>query len=354
MPTRRSVLLMALLAAGCREPDAPPGVMTDDLPQLKPRARFNSSGPAKWDRPVQISADGKVVAISYEVGTDIIPGRIDVLNISGQPKVLAQLDGGRFALSPSGALVCTQSRGVSAVWDVKNRKRPARLPIMLYSAFFVGEDIVVATENPKLELGHQPGKVTVWNVSANADAGSFDIADHRVVEAFPVRDGAEIWLVVGGDKFEIERYDRINRTLTRVVSPEPVAGKAYANPGTWRTVAGDGSIFAAHTGTMNFYAGDSGKILGGLPSDLNGSSTGFLPGGSRYLARPTAGGAQAGGVQTSDLVIFDWKARKPVAILTGHPIGQVIGHAVCSADGKTIVSVTDQGVGLVFDVPELK
>jgi hypothetical protein len=83
--------------------------------------------------------------------------------------------------------------------------------------------------------------------------------------------------------------------------------------------------------------------------------SGLIPGGDRYLARVAKKTAQAQGLGESDLAVYDRRAGRVLAFLTGHGSGkqeEVLASA--SADGKTLVSVTKSGEGLVFDLSPVK
>ena len=57
---------------------------------------------------------------------------------------------------------------------------------------------------------------------------------------------------------------------------------------------------------------------------------------------------------SNDLILYDWKAGKGLAVLTGFSDGQSQIRVGASADGQTVLAVAEQGEGLVFDVSAVK
>ncbi len=159
--------------------------------------------------------------------------------------------------------------------------------------------------------------------------------------------GKELWLFMSKDKFEVQCYDLDTKSLVRTIKPETdTPNLPYTSAGIWNTATSDGAVFGANTNKFRMYDGATGKILGTLPPDLWDSSAGFLPGGQLYLARPTSKDVSFG---PNAYVIFDWNTGKPIVALTGHGTGKD-PRAAASGDGKTVVSVTEEGELLVFDL----
>jgi WD40 repeat protein len=330
------------------------GVVTADLVKLQPKVNFKLPGKRSVERCLQLSADGRRVAIDYREGP--AKSLVQIWELTAEPKVIAELPGGYIALSPSGKLVTASLN--QDVYDVDSKKSVARLPSeSLYwsHAFFRDDSILVVTSRSYEFDKQSPGRITIWNITKNADAGSFAIPDHRFEMALPAKGGKELWLFMGNKKFEVECYDLNAKKLARTVKPELDDPKTpYTSSGTWPTITSDASVLASSVFRFHIYDASTGKIVGGLPTDLWATSAGFLPGGSRYLARASNDAATKVGLAETDFIAYDWKARKALAALVGHSAGQKSPLAVASADGKTLVSVSEEGEALVYDLSSLK
>jgi hypothetical protein len=194
--------------------------------------------------------------------------------------------------------------------------------------------------------------VTVWAVSGNADAGSFEVPDNRFRHALPGPGRAEVWLFMSEKKFEVECYAVDGGKQVRTIRPEADDPKRpYQSAGIWPAVSPDGSVFASNVSRFHFYDAATGKIAGDLPRSLWDSPAGFIPGpGVRYLARISRDAAKSTGLAETTLVVYDQKAARPLAALTGHGPAETEMMAAASADGRTVVSVSKAGEGLVFDL----
>lgn len=153
------------------------------------------------------------------------------------------------------------------------------------------------------------------------------------------------------DKFEVECYDLSTKKLTRTVKPATEdTADPYTSPGICITVAPEGSAFASDCRGMHIFDAVSGNIIDSLPANTWNTPIGFIPGGQRYILEPGRAddGSIAGGLSKGDLLVYDWKAKKMLAVLTGNTKDEIYGAA--SADGTRFVSMTRDGEGLVFDV----
>jgi len=76
------------------------------------------------------------------------------------------------------------------------------------------------------------------------------------------------------------------------------------------------------------------------------------------VARPDDALNKKLGLKEADLILYDWKQGKALAVLTGHSDGQSEGGktpiVVASADGNTALSVTENGEALIYDISKVK
>jgi hypothetical protein len=312
---------------------------------------------------IQFSADGKRVALGAR--TPDSQSFTQVWQLGADPKVVAEFPkssgGGIFALSPSGKRVVVRGVAMPEAFDVDSHKSLGKLPAGTFShAFFRDEDTVVYTQCSHNFPMPSKGKITVWDVAKNKDAGSFEIPDDRFSAAMPARNASEFWLFMSAGRFEVECYDLAAKKLTRTVHPEPAyPNQPYTYAGFSQSVAPDGSAFASSVGMERIYDGETGKIVAQLPGGLYGmpgGPGGLVPGGSRFLAMK-GGVPDKGGVVKYELILIDWKTGKSLAALADLPTartGQGGPVAAVSADGRTAVVVSKAGEGLVFDLSSVK
>ena len=365
-----------VLLAGCGRPPAPAppaapaGSLRADLPRLEPVARFRLPGQYREthdERRVQLSADGKRVAL----GSDLPAGEslTQVWQLAPQLKLLftspTRYCADIFALSPGGERLVTASTSSPEAFDVDAGTSLGLLRDThgFTNASFRDESVVVwaACNQDRSKL--LKGKVFVWDVDKNADAGTFEIADARFSHAYPARDGTELWLFRYVGRFEVECYDVATKRLARTISPESYASdKSYQFSEYYKiilpSVVPDGSVFVAVDQDQRIYDGASGRVVGRLPSDVYPVLDGLHPGGTRCLARTTGNKATGGAVGPNDLVFLDWKSGRGLAVLGGFsPIPpdllrstDALPRVGFSADGKTAVIASRIGEVLVFDL----
>jgi WD40 repeat protein len=353
-----------VLALGCKKADTRPTSDTEApgdgpnsggssiaaLPKLQPKAKFKLPiERSTSDRSVQLSDDGKILGVAC--GSGLGKNFTKVWDISGEPKEIGEFDGHTFTLAPSGKFIVTSGDFSQGVYEVATKKPVAKLGSYFSHAYFRDDNTLVWTQRSHNFPEATKGKITVWDLKKNADAGSFEIPDNRFHVALPANGGKEFWLFMSNNKFEVECYDVEGKKLLRTIKPENDTTRPYHGAGIWQSIASDSSVFAADVSKLNIYDATTAKIVGGLPSDIWASETGILPGGSHYLARANA---RATGLSENDYMIYDWKAKKQLAVVTGHAAGQKQPSAAASGDGKTLVSVTKEGEGLIFDISAVK
>ncbi|HYH63468.1 MAG TPA: hypothetical protein VD866_02105, partial [Urbifossiella sp.] len=173
----------------------------------------------------------------------------------------------------------------------------------------------------------------------------------RFHSAFPARGGAEVWLVMTAKKFEIECYDVATRKLVRTLRPEPAdPARPFASAGLYTTASPDGTAFTSNTDKQRFYDGTTGKSLTGLPPNVSGMEGGLVLLGSRYLGR-SLGPSDDAKVLSRVVVVCDWRAGRPLAVLTGITPGGGEVLAAFSPDGRTVVAAVRDGTeAYVYDV----
>lgn len=326
--------------------------LTADLPKLQPKGKIQL--PASEYREVadvQLTKDGQRLAVVHPVAGK---RTTQVWDLTGAPKLVAELDGFGFALSPSGARLLTRGLFDAKVYDIASRKEIAKLPGSYSFGYFRDENTVVTTERSHNFPDLTKGKITQWDIAKNADAGSFEIPDNRFNGAFLAKNGKELWLFMSHDKFEVECYDLDAKKLARTIKPESDEPKPYTGAGIYQTVAPDSSAFGADVRKFHIYDAATGKIIGGLPAELWDSPTGFLPTGTRYAARPSRDAFEKLGFKESDTILYDWKNRKPLVALTGHGETKKGPVVTVSGDGNTALSVSESGEGLLYDITKWK
>jgi len=221
-------------------------VLPASLPKLEPKAKIKL--PAQKYREVSdvyLFAGGQRVAVLDHASDKTVT---QIWDLAKHPKMIAQFEGFKFALSPSGKRLLLNSGYFEAkAFDVESKKELAKLPDSYSFGFFRDENTVVTTTRSHNFPQHTKGKITQWDVSKNADAGSFEIPDNRFSVAFLAKNGKELWLFMSNDKFEVECYDLDTKKLARVIKPEPCEpGKPYTGVGIYSTVAPDSTVFASY------------------------------------------------------------------------------------------------------------
>jgi WD40 repeat protein len=362
----RSLLLLSILALalGCKKGNTKPTSDTEApedgpkpgetnvaaLPKLQPKAKFKLPiARSTSERSVQLSDDGKILGVAC--GSGLGKTFTKVWDISGEPKEVGEYDGYAFTLAPSGKFIIATGGFSPGVYEVATKKPVAQLQYSFSHVYFRDDNTLVGTNRSYNFPQATKGKITVWDVKKNAEVSSFDIPDNRFNVALPANGGKEIWLFMSSNKFEVECYDVAAKKLLRTIKPENDTNRPYTSAGIYPSIASDGSVFSADTSKTNIFDATTGKIVGGLPESIFGSDTALLPGGTRYCARANPNGT---GLSESDYVIYDWKAKKGLAVVTGHATGQKQPAAAASGDGKTLVSVSKEGEGLIFDISSVK
>jgi hypothetical protein len=330
------------------------GVLSANLAKIQPKASFKVPGKLSSDEGIQLSSDGKRFALAYS--TPQYKSFTQIWDIAADLRMIAEFEGGKFALSPSGKFVLTSGDLFTPkVFNVDTKQPVCDLPTSFSFGFFRNDNIVVLTTRSYMFMDAAKGKITQWDITKNADAGSFEVPDNRFSIALPAKNGKEYWLFMSHNKFEVECFDLDTRQLARTVKPESDDPQnPLNNAGIYITVAPDSTVFGSDVRRMHFYDAETGKKVGELPSDLWATPSGFLPGGPRYFARPGGDKAKGSGLAKSDLVIYDWKNRQALAALTGQSAGEGEPFAGASADGKTAVTALKTGEGLVFDISSVK
>lgn len=354
-------------AAPVAPPLAPPAAPTAKSPvpaadpfpgaaRVAPKARIPLPGKfagSPYGNSLQLSADGTRVAFGMQDAD--LKSWTQVWDISGAPRALATLPkeygGGLGGLGPSGRRVVT---GQAVVYDVDSGKQLCRLGEGFFShGYFRDDDTFVFTQRSHGFDKAVKKPIRVWNVARNVDAGSFDVPDDRFEAAGPARGGAEFWLVMAAGKFEVECYDVATRRLVRTVRPEPPdPARPFTSAGLYPAVAPDGSVFTANSDKQRFYDGTTGKNVGSLPAGggLGGQDGGLVFHGSCYLARNFAP-ADDPKLVRPQVVVWDWRAGRARAVLTGLPDGPGAALAAFSPDGRTVAaSYRDATEVYVYDV----
>jgi WD40 repeat protein len=320
----------------------PGGTNAAAVPLLHPRTKFKPSSDC---HSIKLSDDGKILAVGWH--TPEAKDVVTVWDISGEPKSLAQFECSKFELSPSGKFLVTY--GVPKVFEVSTKKLVAELKSIFMSHMYFRDDNTLVWTTRSFNFPEATkGKIFVWDVAKNADAGSFDIPDNRFETALPANDGKEIWLVMSNKKFVIECYDLAGKKLLRTIKPEDDSGRPFTSSGSWFSLASDSSVFATHHSKLQIFDAKTGKIIGGLPADVGATVTGLLASGSRYLA---CGSRKLSGLSENDFVICDWVMKKNLAAIVCEEKDRMIG---VSGDGKTLVSLSKAGEAQVFDISTVK
>lgn len=358
---RLVTLSMVVLVAGCGRPNnndsagqpvaAPDaGVLTRDVVQLEPVHRFQIPGELRGDDALAFSADGTRLAVATA------SNKTQVWEVTAAPRLVQEFKGGTFVLFPSGKQIMFSDLTQPEVYDVESGKQKVRLN-RGYAFAVARDESTVVMASP--DYGAQKvtaGQLRLWDVSRNAEVGVIELADNRFHDAKLTKSGKELWVFLRYQKFEVECYDLDTKKLIRTIKPEQAdPAKPYADAGIYNSVSPDASVFAA---TVQFktvvFDADSGKIVSRFPSDIHGSATGFLSNGTRYLGRTGDRSPAGTGLPANSYVVYDWKARRPLALLkTGAEENSM--PAVASPDGKKIVVVSKtKGTACVFDVSALK
>jgi hypothetical protein len=329
----RVLLLLLVLSTGCAKVHPPVAAPT---------------WPAALD--LQITPDGKRMAVSVTPAGG--PPAVQVWDLGETPRLAFQSDrkygGGTPALSLSGAKVVA----CGLVYDVASGKRLATLPGWVYAhAFFRGEDTVVATQHGHNSMKPKMAVVTVWDVATDRDAGSFKVPDRGFGDAFPAKDGAELWLFQSAGRWEVECWDVAAKALVRTVTPDapPTALKPM-----YCGVAPDGSAFGGSFRSGVVYNGVTGDEVGRVPAVSGGMTNGMTPGGTRMFVISYVDSGLGPEVIKSAPGLIDWKARRVLATLGGFSADAKNIHVVATPDCKTAVAVSEQGQACVYDLAAVK
>src|SRR5262249_16833502 len=140
---------------------------------------------------------------------------------------------------PSGKRLLTSSTSSPEAFDVDTGVSLGKHPSLngFSHAFFRDERVAVWTQRSHDFRTPMKGWVHVWDVVANADAGTFVIPAARFQFAQPARRGAELWLFRSTGPVEIDRIDcydvaagKLVRTL-QLDTLKPLAPEERHGPG---------------------------------------------------------------------------------------------------------------------------
>ncbi len=328
-----------------------------DVPKLKPRITFQLPGKRFQDGAGFLSADGSMLAVGVVGAGEKTPSTVQVWNLGGKaPKAQSAFTGGlySFALSPNGKRLLTSEK--REVYDTVSKKVVAKLSRDFSHAFFFDDNTVVTTKR-SYNFGGGPGRgeINIWNLTKKTGPeATIPLLDDRFNRMLPAKKGTECWLFLSAEKFEIECYDIKTKKLARTIKPEQIAGeKPFRDSGVYDAVRSDGDTFTSTHGYGTVIHDADGKLAGQLPQDIWGRDFALLSGRALHAALPGRDGAKLLGLQGNEWVLYDWKANKVVAMLTGHAAGQTEPTPTVSADGKVLVSIGKEGEGLVFDLSAL-
>jgi len=347
----RSISRFALaIASGWMITLTPASAQTFTVPTLKPQLKFQLKGEYNFPK-VQVSADGKRVAILHSGVA------IQVWELGSEPKLLSEFKmkfPEFFTLSPSGNLLYSASE--HKVYDVTTKKVVVdNLFEVCSHAFFRDENTLVLTQNSYDSQKHTKGTITTWEIAKGKRVDKFEVPDRRFSDALLAKDGKEIWLFMSNKKFEVECYDLDTGKLARTIQPEPSdPNKPYQGSGSYLSVTRDGTTLSARLDKFRVFDSMTGKMIATIPPDwLSGSNIGIFPVGTLCLLVAYSDKPNGYGLKDRDCLLYDWKEKKGLAILPRHTPGKDkyswIVRAV-SADGKTVVSVSEEGEVLVYDL----
>lgn len=318
------------------------------IPLIRPRTTFKLPGQLdsslKLNPALRVSADGRTFAVRTD-NKDIC-----VYDISGVPKLIGQYRGSEFALSPSGKYLFTvESILKYTVTDLASQQMvgKAGLKTKIHgctACFFRDDNTIVYL----LPYNHKPpkGAIVLWDY-AKDEQSLFEIPDSRYSHAFLMSGGNELWMVTNQyeqRKFEIDCYDLTKMKLARTIKPST---REYRNV----TVATDGSVFASGNERASIFDASTGKVVGGLPETVFAHNTGLLPPNGRFFVGMVGlKGSRGGKVgEPGEYLLYDWKADRLAAILTGHD-STSMPTAIGTPDGRTLISVSRFGQVLMYDL----
>ncbi len=328
--------------AGSTGAAAGKGVLTADLPRVVAKTKLALPGKRKYEDAIHLSDDGKRLAVAFQ--NEKRESLIRVWDVVAGLQQVAEVKGYLVALSPSGKYVASGNQ----VTDLATKAVVATARGAVSHVFFRNDSILVTTARSYDFPKASKGRVTLWDIQKNADAGSFDIPDNRFSAALVTKRGKELWLFMSKDKFEVQCYDLDAKSLVRTIKPEtdtpnlPYHQRRHLE----HSHVGRGRVRGEHQQSSGCTTARPGRSSAHSPGSCGTRPRGFLPGGQLYLARPTSNDVSFG---PNAYVVFDWNTGKPTVALTGHGT-EKDPRAAASGDGKTVVSVTEEGELLVFDL----
>ncbi len=325
---------------------------------IAPRARFNPGFPADpktkvlGDKPgiftIFISADGKRVAVS---NSSFNKKKIQIWDISGEPRKLKEYDGTIRALSPDGKRM---HRSIGLTQEVVDADTGKVLGFggSTDHSYFRSPDVIVNIQPSGDWSKAKKLKIDQYNAADGKLLDSFDASeDDRVRVAAPVNQGRET--VLGLEKVNrIQVWDLVNKTLIRETSlKSPKAGSSW-----WGyTVSSDGKFIAMALGTgeqpVDIFDSTSGNVVATLPRGIGWANGFFVPNRAVYISSSRIERKTYTG-DGLDLAAYDVKQQQIVAVFRGHEVAH--SARAVSANGKVMASGDQAGNVLIWDLAQVK
>jgi hypothetical protein len=331
---------------------------------VKPTAQFNASFPTEKSPGNQafdnkpgiyklfLSADGSRVAISNFANDD--KKRIQIWDISGEPKKTADLKGNVLAFSPDGKRLVRRENFGARIVEVETDTSVGDLRFSEHF-YFLSPDVLVEMHPSNDWTKAEKFKVSKYEASTGRELESFDAAeDDRVSIASPIKQNTEIvFAMPRAGKIGVSSLTTKNSVREFTYgTPDPKSfgwGIMSSSDGKWLSVNRD------ITGSTAILDGESGAEVMTIPKQLE-----FLNSQGRVSFLPNrniiAGCSRLGNPPRNyafvDMVAYDFVKKAVVATFKGHD-AELERFAV-SSDGRIMASGDKSGNVLIWNLEEIK
>jgi hypothetical protein len=326
----------------------------ENVPVLKPRAQFQPGwGKAGTEEAIVarlfLAADGSRLAVSSLPGLGG-KGRLQVWDVSGNPKRVYDGDGEVLALAPDGKRLLRRLLAVAEEIVDVDSGAAVTADVSAIHGFFQGADVlVVAGFNADAKQGGLA--VSVLDAATGKKTAALGPVGELDAQLVAVNGGGDLY--VGASK--PDRVRVFNVAAGKVVREiTPAVEAPFRVEWYLFTASADGKYFAANvvggdTPVPTIFSAATGAKVADLPRGV-GLPEGFVPGRELVLVpgvitRP----GRKGGV---DLVAYDFSKKTVVAACRAND--KAFTNMAVSSNGRVLAAATVDGDVFVWDLAQLK